>query len=159
MVEHVLDTFTQVNFGQRIIVIGGVHQEDLITLLQAWPTWDICINARAAEGMGTSIAVGAKMLREAAGVFVCPADMPRIQPSDVDATADLFDGPTSICRPMFRGKPGHPVLFGRAHFARLQELRGDEGGAAILRNSPSLMTFNATNPGVVADIDHPQTLL
>lgn len=159
MVEHILATFTEANVGQRIIVIGGVHQQDLGALLQAWPTWDICINTRAAQGMGTSIATGAKMLRAgAAGVFVCPADMPRVRRSDIVATADLFDGPTSICRPTFRGTPGHPVLFGHAHFARLRDLDGDEGGIAILRNSPSLMTFNSTNPGVVADFDHPRTL-
>lgn len=155
LIEHILETFEQVDLARRIVVLGGAHHEELASFLKARPAWEICVNHRAHAGMGTSIAAGANMLDNTVGVFVCPADMPRIRPTDMLATAALYAGPTSICRPTFQDQPGHPVLFGGAHLTSLQQLEGHTGAAAILRNSSSLLTYPSNNPGVIFDVDHP----
>lgn len=154
LISHLLDVIDQLDVGQRIIVTSERYRDDIMPLIAARPRWRECVNLRAANGIGSSIVAGAAMLDGTRGVFICPGDMPQITPEDFFRTAALFKGPTSMCRPLFKNRPGHPVLFGSAHFQRLRGLGGDRGGASVLNDDlPQLATYASTNQGVVLDCD------
>jgi molybdenum cofactor cytidylyltransferase len=59
--------------------------------------------------------------------------------------------------PRWRGERGHPVLFGRAHFAALEALNGDRGAASLLREHP-VHWVEVEDPGILQDIDRPADL-
>ncbi|KFC68237.1 putative molybdopterin-guanine dinucleotide biosynthesis protein A [Devosia sp. LC5] len=154
LICHVLSVIEQLDIGQPIIVTGEPYRDEIMSVVVTRPRWREAVNKRATEGIGTSIATGAALLNGTRGVFICPADMPLISQNDFQRTAELFVGPTSICRPMFEGRPGHPVLFGSAHYQRLRALEGDVGGASMLRHDPRLLaTYASVNQGVVLDLD------
>ena len=60
--------------------------------------------------------------------------------------------PARALRPVHDRKPGHPVYLPRACFAKLAELRGDEGARSLL---PALDPFplECADSGVILDID------
>lgn len=154
LISHVLGVIEQLDIGQPIIVTSKPYRDEIMSLVAAPHRWREAVNTRAIEGVGTSIAAGAALLRGSRGVFICPADMPLICQNDFQRTAELFAGPTSICRPLFEGRPGHPVLFGSAHYQRLCALEGDVGGAGLLNRYPGMLaTYASINQGVVLDLD------
>jgi molybdenum cofactor cytidylyltransferase len=153
LIEHILQTIDATPLGRRIIVTAPARRDDILPFLVHRPEWEECINPHAERGVGTSIAAGASLLTDSAGVFICPADMPLITPADFAETAALHSGDDSICRPLFGGNPGHPVLFGRAYYGDLRRLSGDQGGSALLQNAANVLTFPSSNPGVTRDFD------
>ncbi len=161
LIRHILRTVAGLDFRQRIIVTGPPYRDDILAELKHHAGWREGFNARAGEGMGGSIAVGASMLRQGCeGVFICPADMPGITAADFHAVAACFAGPQSICRPVFNGQPGHPVLFGRAYHGRLGTLAGDRGAAGLIADHMSRVAVYASdNPGTVFDCDTPDRFL
>ncbi len=118
-------------------------------------------NDAYAEGMATSIRAGVEALPEVAGVLVCLADMPRLQPRHVAALVAAFAeaGPGAICVPTCRGRRGHPVLFGAAHLGALCALSGDRGGRALLdAHRGAVREVPIDDDGVLVDVDTPADL-
>lgn len=84
--------------------------------------------ARAAEGMGASLAAGAAAVPPGmAGVMVLPADMPEITAADLRAVAAGFDGTRALRGTGADGTPGHPVIFPATALPALAALTGDRG--------------------------------
>lgn len=160
LLSHLFRAIADLDFGHRIVVTGTPFRADILALLAGHPGWRECFNHTAGSGMGSSIAAGARLLHGADGVFICPGDMPEIRASDFLALARLFAGAQSICRPTFCGQPGHPVLIGRAHYARLRRLDGATGAASLIRQLPDhLITHASSNPGVTLDCDRREHFL
>jgi molybdenum cofactor cytidylyltransferase len=92
----------------------------------------------------------------AGGWLVALADMPFIAPESYAAVlAALADG-ARIARPLFGGRPGHPVGFAAEYCDALLVLTGDEGGKAIIAGDPTaLRGCPVDDPGVLHDIDRP----
>lgn len=91
--------------------------------------------ADAAEGMAASIRAGlAALPADVAGVMVVLADMPEIDGGDLGALMAAFRAdPAAILRAAAAdGTPGHPVIFPRALFGDLAQVRGDTGARAVL---------------------------
>ncbi len=112
------------------------------------------------DGMSASLAAGVAALDpDRDGVFVFLGDMPLIPPAVAPALADALSRGADAAAPEFEGKRGHPVLFGRALFAALGRLGGDEGARALLRGlGDGLAIVPAFDPGVLLDVDAPDDL-
>ena len=90
------------------------------------------------EGLGSSVRAALEAAADATAdaVLLTLVDLPGLPASVgrrvLDAAAD--DPAASLARAVFHGRPGHPVLIGRAHWADLGAgLHGDEGAGAYLR--------------------------
>ena len=91
-------------------------------------------NPSYADGQSGSVRCGlAAVGDDAEGVMFLPVDQPGLDAAIIDRLLGAFDGPASIIVPAFRGRRGAPVTFGRDWFARLKDLRGDEGARPLLR--------------------------
>lgn len=96
-----------------------------------------------ADGLAASLGVGLTALaasdpEEARLALVTLVDYPGLPSAAVarllsPAAADLPLGPTALRRSVFGGRPGHPVVVGRSHWADLAaSLTGDRGAGPYL---------------------------
>jgi len=120
----------------------------------------IVVCEQAAEGMGASLACGARAAGQAEGYLVALADMPFIRRSSIAAVRDALQKGAPLAAPYWRGRRGHPVGLAGEFFEALAALRGDEGAKGILTaNEARLVKIPLGDPGVLRDIDRPEDLL
>lgn len=95
----------------------------------------------------------------AEAAVVVPVDHPLVAATTVAALIDAYrTRGAPIVRAVFRGRHGHPVLFGSAMFAEL--LSGSpppaEGARTIVRRHESeIEEVEVSDPGIAIDIDTP----
>jgi molybdenum cofactor cytidylyltransferase len=113
-----------------------------------------------ARGMAASLrAAIASLPPDAGGAFVFLGDMPRIPGAILQALAAALAKGADAAGPVFEGRRGHPVLFGRHLFGDLLALEGDEGAKALLvRLGDRLTLVTSPDAGVLFDIDFRETM-
>ena len=123
-----------------VTVVLGAGAEDAVPLLDGLGV-DLVLAADWTEGMSASLRAGLRSLArsEATGCLVHLVDLPDVTP---DVIARLVaagpDAPDLLARATYDGRPGHPVLLGRDHWAGvLETLTGDEGARAYLSAHPT----------------------
>ena len=116
----------------------------------------LCPNAL--QGMGATLADGIAHIQQWDCVLVALADMGWLTPETFRTVAEQCDQ-TSICVPVFEGQRGHPVGFGRAFFAQLRELHGDQGAKGIVEaHEGDVRELHLSDPGIIRDADTPDQL-
>ncbi|MEL6768701.1 MAG: molybdopterin-binding/glycosyltransferase family 2 protein [Pseudomonadota bacterium] len=118
-------------------------------------------NARAEDGMGTSIAAGLAAVDPAAdGVLIALADMPELEAGDharLIAAFDPAEGREIVRAAAADGTPGNPVLIGRRFFEPLRLLAADEGARAILNENADFVTMvRLAGRRALVDLDTPE---
>jgi molybdenum cofactor cytidylyltransferase len=117
---------------------------------------EVVVCEQADEGMGASLACGARAAGEVAGYLVALADMPFVRPSSIAALRDALAGGAALVAPFFRTRRGHPVGIAGRFRAELEALRGDEGARGLLAaHAAELLKVPVGDPGVIRDIDTP----
>jgi molybdenum cofactor cytidylyltransferase len=146
-VRHLLTALTEV------VAVVRPHDAALAAALGANGA-HIVRCASADEGMGESLACAVQARPDAAGWLVALADMPWIQPETIARVASAVAGGALIAAPFHQGKRGHPVGFGKACYAALTALTGDEGAKAIVAaNQDRITRIEVNDPGIRRDID------
>ena len=120
----------------------------------------IAVCDRAKEGMGASLACGAREAGKRDGYLVALADMPYIRGTSIAAVREALEGGAALVAPYFRTRRGHPVGIAGRFYEQLLTLSGDEGAKSILAaHAPELVKIPIGDPGVIRDIDTPADLL
>jgi CTP:molybdopterin cytidylyltransferase MocA len=110
-----------------------------------------------AEGMSASLRAGltAAAETEADAVLVTLVDLPHLAVEAATRVLALATGPDALARAVDDGRPAHPVLIGRAHWAPLvASLGGDRGAREYLRANGAVLV-DVTGLGGGDDVDHP----
>jgi CTP:molybdopterin cytidylyltransferase MocA len=92
-----------------------------------------------AEGMSASLRAGLAALAdsEATAAVISLVDLPDVDARVVRRVLDLGAGPDRLARATYDGRPGHPVLIGRDHWAGvLETVSGDAGARGYLARHP-----------------------
>jgi len=84
------------------------------------------------EGQAASLRCAVAALGDVDAAEVVLGDQPLITAGAVEAVARAAEPGLAAARGSYRGRPGHPVLLGRALLARVGELRGDVGFRDLL---------------------------
>ena len=158
VVAHVVDTIAEAGLPPPLVVLGNMGAEVRAALGQRPAQY---VHAPDfAEGLSRSLRAGLAAAPEAwRGALVCLGDMPRVTPATLAALARAAVGEGSVAVPVAQGKRGNPVLWGRAHFARLSGLDGDVGGKALLAElEDALVEVPVEGEGIFADVDTPEAL-
>jgi molybdenum cofactor cytidylyltransferase len=135
-----------------LAVVNGEDPELMVLLEQAGLRVTVCPTSE--EGMGASLAWGVAQSREADGWLIALADMPWIRPETVLTVARAVSAPHLIAAPVYRGRRGHPVAFGRGYGQGLMLLGGDEGARQLLETFASdVVLLSCEDSGVLQDID------
>lgn len=114
-------------------------------------------------GMGAVLSYGMRVLMsgfpEADSCVLALGDMPFVQPATIARIVAELDG-NDLVAPVFQGQRGHPVGFGKCHFAYLADLAGDAGARRLFDyEAPEWVALPVDDRGVIADIDLPADLV
>ena len=143
-----------------IAVVGRVNDHDLRREVgTAAPTVSYVENPSPELGQLSSLLAGIGFAegQGAAGVLVLPVDMPLIRPDTISAALDAFAAAEEpVLRATYRGRHGHPVIFGAEVFQALRNADPAMGARAVLHRDPSrVRNLEVDDPGVLRDIDWP----
>lgn len=127
---------------------------------QSWQGDDftVVVNAQAAMGMGTSVALAATLALEAQadGLLIALADMPLVPADHYRAllARAAATGPATVVASVADGVRSPPAVFGRERLAVLAAITGDAGARGLLGQAELV----ACAPDQLLDVDDPQTL-
>lgn len=105
------------------------------------------------SGLAGSIVSGVAVAHAHHNVLIWPGDMPFVR-SETASRIIRNGDPDWIVVPVYSGRRGHPVLFGRSFRKELNRLSGDRGAKAILLRHPdAVKEIEVMDPGIVTDVD------
>jgi molybdenum cofactor cytidylyltransferase len=143
-----------------VLVVGRPEDERLRAEVEIQIGARFVENARADEGQLSSVIAGVNAADHpgAIAVLITPVDLPLIQSTSVAALLAAFSAAHApIGRTMYRGRHGHPVIFGRKVFDELRRADPAVGAKAVLRPRESdVLNVEVDDPGVVWDVDTPE---
>jgi molybdenum cofactor cytidylyltransferase len=118
------------------------------------------VNAKAAEGMASSVASGVASLgANIDAALLALGDEPLLPRRCHELVVARYRaGGAAIVAATYGGERGHPVLFGRATFAELMALSGDRGARTVADQHPARLTLVEMNEMHPVDVDTPDDL-
>jgi len=140
-----------------IVVVLGYEAEKVGKALAGMPV-RLVFNPEFKAGQSASIRKGLDALppRTSAALFIL-ADQPlvtdAIMRKIIEAHRRTF---AKACVPVWEGERGNPVLFDKALFGELRDLRGDAGGRILLEKYRDEIVSVPAGPEVLLDIDTPE---
>jgi molybdenum cofactor cytidylyltransferase len=141
-----------------VVAVVRAGSDELAELLRA-EGCEIAVCENADEGMGASLACGARSAPDVDGYLIALADMPFVRPSSIAAVREALERGAPLAAPYFRARRGHPVGVSGSFQAELAALSGDEGARRLLaENERKLVKVPIGDPGVIRDIDRPADL-
>lgn len=158
--ERVIETLDLASVDRVIVVLGYKAKE--ITEMVDLSNCERAINLNYERGMGTSLALGVKMVSKTSlGFLVCHADMPYIEQQTVRKVLDVARKGARIAAPIYRGTRGFPVYLSVDCVSDLlKTLKGDSGARNyILEHVSDVELVEVNDPGAVIDVDQPQDVI
>ncbi len=143
----------------EVLVVTGHREQEIRAAIGELPA-KILFNPHYAQGQGTSLALGAGAINAGASAFlVFMADQPLISASLINMVIDEFKKRSCLAlRPVYQGKPGHPVILDCALRAEAAALKGDEGLRKVLKQLGSRVEYlPVQDESAIFDIDTPET--
>jgi CTP:molybdopterin cytidylyltransferase MocA len=150
LLEHAIDVLCAVSELQRVVVVLGANAAGLLAAVHfdhAEPV--ICEDWR--DGQSASLRFGIEELRGAEKVVVMLGDAPVV----TAVVVRRLLGAEPPARAVYGGRPGHPVLLGRAELRATSSLTGDHGARDLL-GSAELVECSDLCSG--RDVDTPHDL-
>jgi len=153
MILHTFDAIVAAGLDAPIVAIApGSAVRELVD-----GRAEIVEVANHASGMGHSLSASiAQAPPHWTAAIICLGDMPFVRPETLAALA-AAGHIDSVVRPRFAGRPGNPVLWGRAYFSELGRLTGDQGGREML-DRYAVKWLDCDDRAVLFDIDTPDAL-
>jgi molybdenum cofactor cytidylyltransferase/nicotine blue oxidoreductase len=118
-----------------VTVVLGAAADRARALVPAREDVAVLVATEWEAGMSASLGAGLRALADgpAEAAVVSLVDLPDVGPPVVARVLAAAAGPSSLARATYGGRPGHPVLLGRTHWAGvLGSLAGDEGARGYL---------------------------
>lgn len=155
IIAHVVDAIAAAGLPPPIIVLG-TRADEIRAILSGRAA--ILVDAPDhGLGLAHSLRAGLAAVPDTwDAALVCLGDMPRV---DAVLLAALAKAPGDVAVPVWQGKRGNPVRWGRRHFNALMAIEGDIGGKALLAGlatPPSEVL--ASSDAILDDIDTPAAL-
>ena len=144
--------------GNRVVLVVG-HDWRSVSAAGLGPAGFLVYNADYDDGLGTSLALGVRAVRHAAGaVLVTLADQPLVTGEHLACLIEAWSGDADeIVATTYNATSGAPVLFPSGCFEDLARLEGDSGGKHLLTD-PRFKTKTVAFEPAAVDIDTPADL-
>ena len=139
-----------------VVVLGAAADEARALLVGHDVT--IVVNADWEEGIGSSLRLGLSHVAhgDATRCLLSLVDLPDVGADVVRRLLAQPDEPEVLVRAVYDGRPGHPVLLGRDHWAGvMQSVSGDEGARAYLE-AHEVVEVECGDLATGVDVDEPQ---
>jgi nicotine blue oxidoreductase len=131
LLEHAIRAQEAVVECSPIVVVLGAHAAELLASVDFGRSVPV-VCERWQAGQSESLRTGLRALSGAHRVIVTLGDVPAITPAAITRLLDAPDG----ARASYGGRPGHPVVLGRAEIGRLSAIAGDVGARGVLGPQP-----------------------
>lgn len=158
LVRHVAVQALASQLNRLTVVVG--HEAAAVERVLSDLDVTVVRNNAFAEGQATSLRAGLAALADADAVAVLLCDQPLVTPTLIDRIVERWkqgqqsETPPVALVPCFGEQRGNPVVLGRALFAELRSLTGDEGARRVLQRYGSRVDwFALDDPAIVADMD------
>jgi len=154
MLEMVVDTALASSL-HRVVVVLGYHADRLAPLLSNRPV-AVVINRDHRDGQASSLKAGLRELApESDAALFLLGDQPLVSSKILDSIVAAYQRTTApIIAPIYGGKRGNPVLFGRELFPLIENLKGDTGARGILAGHPDMLfSLPVADPEILFDVD------
>jgi molybdenum cofactor cytidylyltransferase len=156
LLGHVLDSLRSSPVDEIILVLG--YEAERILERVATPQVRVVLNPHYQSGMLSSLKQGLKEIHpHAEGFLIVLADQPEIPPGMIRRLIDEFRSfrpAKSIVVPAYRGRRGHPALFGVKYRAEILQMSGETGAREILARHPDeVLTVEMGQESVIIDVD------
>ncbi|MDE0776310.1 MAG: GNAT family N-acetyltransferase [Nocardioides sp.] len=120
----------------EVVVVLGARAEEAVALVPAGVR--VVVADDWAEGMSASLRAALGTVDEDPSdgevAVVTLVDLPDVGPEVVRRVVAAATGPAALVRASYGGRPGHPVVLGRDHWAPIAaDVSGDEGAKSYLR--------------------------
>jgi molybdenum cofactor cytidylyltransferase len=156
--EGILEASFAAGVEHRVVVLG--HQADKILAAMDLSGVTVVKSKDLEAGPIGSVWAGLSALSALPvdAVLVWPVDRPHVAVATIEALVDAFRATHQpIVVPVYEGRRGHPVLFGRAVFAELLGAPQDEGARAVVHRDPARVAEVAVDdPSVLEDFNTPE---
>lgn len=141
-----------------ITVVTGYQSKEISAVLEDLDQIRLVHNPDFVLGMSTSIRRGISECSHLDACLICLGDMPYLTGMQLKMLVDNFPETGSADRiliPTFRGRRGHPVVFGRNFFGDLRSLAiSDQGARQIIEeNQDRVMEVDLGTENIFLDID------
>lgn len=161
----VLTTLARMSGCDEIVVVLGAQADRVAAVLpRGTRNLRVLKNENHLTGMGSSLALGLSTVADsgADAALVMLVDLPDVTGAVLDrvaAAASSAGQPAGLLiRAAYDGRPGHPVLIGRDHFAGvIAGADGDSGARDYLADHPVLLV-ECGDIGGGRDVDTPEQL-
>jgi molybdenum cofactor cytidylyltransferase len=152
--EHILDAIP-LSAVDRTIVVVGHHRREIESHVR--PNISLVFNPDYERGMVTSFQTGIRALPDGTdGALLFLVDHPIVDPATIESILP-HTAPNRIVLPVFEGRRGHPVFFGRLVLNEIIALSPDQGANIVVRKDPSrVIEVPVSSAGILADIDTPE---
>ena len=150
------------------VVLGASADEARAVLADAgWssdpdegPAVDVVVAEDWDEGMGASLRAGLRALEPGEGdaALVTLVDLPDVGASVLHRVVDAGAGAGSLVRATYDGRPGHPVLLGRQHWARVVGTASGDHGARDYLTAHEHVACECGDLATGRDVDRPEDL-
>ena len=139
----------------RILVVTGYQSEVLQEHLAHTSVMFVHNERFAQTQMFDSVRLGlAAMGDSCEKILLTPADVPLVQP---DTVRTLLAQSGDCVRPLYHGKPGHPLLLHRSVVPALLACSGEDGlRGAIGEAGLTIRDVEVEDEGTILDMDTPQ---
>lgn len=139
LLQHAVDTAKSLSPDELIVVTGAHENAVRQAIKDPFISW--AHNPHWQEGMGSSIAVGAAMVRQQSdGLLILLCDQWRVRASDLQNLVQTWESdPSRIVTAKVGGKTMPPVIFPSSLLKQIKGLSGDHGAWRVLKDHPELV--------------------
>jgi CTP:molybdopterin cytidylyltransferase MocA len=136
--------------GDVVVVLGAA-------LVDVPPPARAVVAADWAAGMGASVRAGLDAAGAADLAVLHLVDTPDVGAAVVARVVSAaVVSASGLARATYGGRPGHPVVIARRHWAALSAtLHGDEGARAFLKSSDGVVSVECGDLASGVDVDEP----
>ncbi|MET3768967.1 CTP:molybdopterin cytidylyltransferase MocA [Marisediminicola sp. UYEF4] len=144
-----------------VIVVLGAAADEARALLPADPRVSVVVAEHWERGLSASLAAGLRAAErtDAASTAVTLVDLPTLGLAAVERMLRPEPRVDTLRQARWDGRPGHPVVIGRTHWAALlAELSGDSGARSYLqRHGADMVDCSDLGDGMDVDArpEHP----
>jgi CTP:molybdopterin cytidylyltransferase MocA len=142
---------------EAVTVVLGAGADRATALLEGGAA--VVVAEDWSEGMGASLRAGLLALAgsDAVGAVVMLVDLPDVTAEVVRQVAARVTEPAQLARASYDGRPGHPVVIGRAHWVAVADsVTGDQGARDYLA-SQGVLDVECSDLATGRDRDSPRT--
>lgn len=158
----VLTTMAVMSGCDEVVVVLGAQADQVRALLPIGASAPIVkINRNHLNGMGSSLSMGLSAVDRGTvdAALIMLVDLPDVTAAVLDrviASAAVSRMPTRcLTRAAYAGRPGHPVLIGREHFAGVIAAASGDAGARDYLADHEVLLVECGDIGGGRDVDTP----